>query len=148
MKKINYQAKNSKSGFTLIETFVAITVLVIAVLGPMTLLSRALQEARYVRDVITATYLAQEGVELMIDNRNNGNPFETNEYSCSLKLNQATGYNCDVLSKSNTKTIFKRTISVEEINDKPLQYKITAIVNILQPGFPSKDIVSRSIIFE
>jgi type II secretory pathway pseudopilin PulG len=136
--------RNKKnSGFTLIETFVAITVLVIAVLGPMTLLSRALQNSRYIKDDIIASYLAQEGVELMIDKRNKNAPFNQGDYSCKLYLDAILGYNC----VQGTPSIFTRLVAVEETTPDSKQYKITSTVTRTSPPAPSKSIVSSSIIF-
>jgi len=50
-------------GFTLIETMVAVTLLTVAIVAPMSLASQSLQSAYYARDQITASNLAQEGVE-------------------------------------------------------------------------------------
>jgi len=50
-------------GFTLIETMVAITILTLAVSGPMFTASRAIVAARAASNQLTASYLAQEGVE-------------------------------------------------------------------------------------
>lgn len=58
-------------GFTLIETLVAITVVTLAVAGPLTSATRALVTAQLAREQLTASYLAQEGIEylrLMRDN--------------------------------------------------------------------------------
>ena len=72
---------NTSSGFTLIETFVAITILVIAVVAPMSLVAKSLSVSYYVRDEMTASYLAQEAIETVrnirdstvVDNlKNNG----------------------------------------------------------------------------
>lgn len=49
--------------FTLIETLVAISVLLISLAGPLTLAVQSLNSAYYARDQITAFYLAQEAVE-------------------------------------------------------------------------------------
>lgn len=62
-KKDTKNNKNKESGFTLIETLVAITILVIAIIGPMEIASKSLFSAFYARDEITAYYLAQEGIE-------------------------------------------------------------------------------------
>jgi prepilin-type N-terminal cleavage/methylation domain-containing protein len=51
------------SGFTLIETLVAISLLSIAIVGPMTLTSQSLSGAFFARDQVTAYNLAQEGLE-------------------------------------------------------------------------------------
>lgn len=49
--------------FTLIETMVAVSILALAVVAPMSLASQSLVSAYYARDQITAFYLAQEGIE-------------------------------------------------------------------------------------
>lgn len=51
------------SGFTLIETLVAIAILSVAVTAPLFTADRALVAAEIARDQLTASYLAQEGVE-------------------------------------------------------------------------------------
>lgn len=53
----------SNRGFTLIETFVAISILTISVVAPMTLASKSLSISYYVRDQVTASYLSQEAIE-------------------------------------------------------------------------------------
>ena len=49
--------------FTLIETLVAVSIITIAIVGPMTAANRAIVAAETSRDQLTASYLAQEGVE-------------------------------------------------------------------------------------
>ena len=49
--------------FTLIETLVAISVLLLALTGPLTIAANALNSAYYARDQVIASYLAQEGLE-------------------------------------------------------------------------------------
>lgn len=56
---------NSKKGFTLVETMVAISVLMFAILGPLSIASSGLMNARIARDQVTAFYLAQEGLEFV-----------------------------------------------------------------------------------
>ena len=51
------------SGFTLIETLVAITLLTVAITEPISLTTQSLESAYYARDQITAFYLAQEAIE-------------------------------------------------------------------------------------
>lgn len=50
-------------GFTLVETLVAITVLLMAVTGAYTAAQTGLSSAIYSRDEVVAAYLAQEGIE-------------------------------------------------------------------------------------
>ena len=49
--------------FTLVEALIAVTILTFAVVGPLSTASRALVASQIARDQLTATYLAQEGVE-------------------------------------------------------------------------------------
>lgn len=51
------------TGFTLIETLVAISLLTISVVAPIALTVQSLRAAYYSRDQITAFYLAQEAIE-------------------------------------------------------------------------------------
>ena len=60
---MNTQRHNNKDGFTLIETLIAITVMLIAVVAPMSLAQDGITAARLAQDQIVAFYLAQEGVE-------------------------------------------------------------------------------------
>ncbi len=50
-------------GFTLVETLVAITVMTLIIVGPYTLVQRVLQDSYLSRDQLTASALAQEGME-------------------------------------------------------------------------------------
>lgn len=52
-----------RKGFTLIEALVAVTILVLSVGGPLWSANRALVVAGNSRNRLTATYLAQEGIE-------------------------------------------------------------------------------------
>lgn len=57
--------RSEKAGFTLVETLVAVMLLSIAVVAPMSLASKSLGSAYYARDQITAFYLAQEAIEAL-----------------------------------------------------------------------------------
>lgn len=79
-------------GFTLVETMVAISILMFAILGPLTIASAGLRNSAYARDQITAYYLAQEGVEYVryirdnnyIENeRGNGNGWLSGLENCT-----------------------------------------------------------------
>jgi type II secretory pathway pseudopilin PulG len=53
------------SAFTLLETLVAVAVLLMSLLGPFSIAQQSLKSAYYARDQVTAYYLAQEGIEFV-----------------------------------------------------------------------------------
>lgn len=55
--------KTACSGFTLIETLVAITIMTLAVLAPFQAVERVTSESRLAEDQLIASSLAQEGLE-------------------------------------------------------------------------------------
>lgn len=58
-------------GFTLVETLVAIFIMLIAIVAPLSIASQSLAAARKAKDNVTAFYLAQEGIELARNIRDN-----------------------------------------------------------------------------
>ncbi len=52
-----------KKGFTLVEALVAIAILLLVIIGPMTIAQKGIQNARYAREQMTAIFLAQEAIE-------------------------------------------------------------------------------------
>ena len=61
--QFNYSKNNNVSGFTLIETLVAITVFTFSVLAILSVLASNFSNTNYTKGRTTAIYLAQEGVE-------------------------------------------------------------------------------------
>lgn len=89
-----YKNKKNKKGFSLIETFVAITILLIAVLGPMTLFSSVISDGIFAKNQVTAFYLAQEGLELAIAERNSEGPWWNDTdcaQGCSISYTEQPG---------------------------------------------------------
>jgi type II secretory pathway pseudopilin PulG len=63
--------QQSNAGFTIIETLVAITILMIAIAGPLTVVSKGLTAALYARDQMIGSYLAQDALEFLKNVRDN-----------------------------------------------------------------------------
>lgn len=51
-------------GFSLVETLVAITILLIIIVGPMTVITTTARSTNFSKSQVTAFFLAQEGAEL------------------------------------------------------------------------------------
>ncbi len=60
-----YNLKPKASGFSLLETTIAVAILVSAIVGPLGLASQSIKSASVARNNIIVSNLAQEGLELM-----------------------------------------------------------------------------------
>jgi prepilin-type N-terminal cleavage/methylation domain-containing protein len=137
-------------GFTLIETMVAITVLLVSLAGPLTIATKGLSAAVFARDQITAFYLAQEAVEFIRNRRDefglqaNSTGFASAFSSCFsgvcrvdisnssvtactgscpvLRYNQTTGFYNYV---SGTNSRFTRNISFRSLSSFETEVRVT-----------------------
>lgn len=62
-KNKSHQVLFSSKGFTLIEALVAISIFTMSLLGIMSILANNITNIEYAKQKMTATYLAQEGIE-------------------------------------------------------------------------------------
>lgn len=69
VKRQTSNVKRSSSGFTLVETLIAIAILLTAVVGPISLIGDALHKLYYAKDQMIAINLAQEGIEVVRQRR-------------------------------------------------------------------------------
>ena len=61
--KVGISHQKTSRGFTLIETLVAVSLLAVVIVAPMSLTTQSLSSAYYARDQMTAFHLAQEAIE-------------------------------------------------------------------------------------
>lgn len=90
--------KTFTKGFTLVETLVAITILIIGVLGPLALAARGISDGLFAQNQLTASLLAQEAIETIINRRNSNilvNPQEPfsgiNSETSNVSIDGASG---------------------------------------------------------
>ncbi len=62
----------STKGYSLVESLVAIAILMLSIVGPITIAAKSLQSAQYARQQNTAFFLAQEGISIINTLRNDG----------------------------------------------------------------------------
>ncbi len=98
----------NKRGFTLVESLVAISVLLIGVLGPLVLATRAISDGISTKNKVTASYLAQgelEAIRAMRDyNINIGaSSFWNNNFDFCVNLNNG----CIVKNESSRLSLYK-----------------------------------------
>ncbi|MFT7507731.1 MAG: prepilin-type N-terminal cleavage/methylation domain-containing protein [Acidimicrobiales bacterium] len=70
-------------GYSLVEVLVALSILLLALTGPMVIAMKGLQSSYYAREKVAATYLAQEGIEAFIAMRNDATLAAINANSLS-----------------------------------------------------------------
>ncbi len=142
MSKVNLE---SRSGQLLVESLIAVSLLVIGLFGIFSLLSRSLSLNRLAADSYVATYLAAEGIEVARnildanaiqkkawnDGFSNGD-YEVEYNSVSLTPNQdrflAFSPTTDLYSYSgNLKTRFKRVVRIFLVSSNEI--RVNSIVN-------------------
>ncbi len=70
-QKVKIIHHKEQRAFTLVETLVAVSILLVVVVGPMTIAQKGIQTAYYAGDQTTAIYLAQEAIEYVQRLRDN-----------------------------------------------------------------------------
>lgn len=99
MKKI--YIKNKEQGFTIIETLVAITILMVAIVGPLTVANKGLIASVYARDQMIGSYLAQDAMEFLKNLRDNN---KLNSRAWLTNISDAS-IACTVGSRCNIDTV-------------------------------------------
>lgn len=155
MRNFTHNSSRTK-GFTLIESLVSISILLIAVSGPLTVAARGLISANISRDQVTAYFLALEGLELVRTQRDEnmltGNDWLANLGPCSgsgtcqvqttsgaLNFSLCPSGQCDPLTRTSEgvygyygggaeETTFVRGIQVREVTDDT-EAQVTATVS-------------------
>ncbi len=151
---------NFKKGFSLLEVIVSITVFLAAMIGVIGLLSFNIVNAALLRNRLIAANLAQEGIEVVRNIRDNNflmqevatsTPWDLNlsggsfrvDYksqsllpfsSTPLNFHVSVGlYDYDSVPPSDTVvSIFSRSINIQKINDHEI--KVEAIVTWKERG--------------
>jgi prepilin-type N-terminal cleavage/methylation domain-containing protein len=159
--------------FTLIETMVAVTILTLAIAGPLFTASRAIVAAQNARDQLTASYLAQEGIEyvrMMRDDaylnsynihRNDGvnvsvaawTDFLTSVTQCNATTNPTHACTLDLSGLSSQFCLFRSTCTplylvngvYTQQSDGSVQKHFTRTIQVIAVSASDERIVSTVI---
>ena len=63
--------RTSASGFTLVETLVALTILLLVIAGPMTVAQKGMQNAYFATEQVASIFYAQQAIEAVRERRDN-----------------------------------------------------------------------------
>lgn len=126
-------------GFTLVETLVAITILMIAVIGPISLIGDSIHRAYFSKDQIIAINLAQEGVEAARQVRDTGmlnsSTFTTTPANGDYILDIAKIQTAPFTSCSGCdQTVYLDGSGLYRQNISGTFTQFSRLINIIQPG--------------
>lgn len=95
-------SREKEKGFTLVETLVAIFILVVSITGPMAAAQNSLRSSFLARDQVVAYYLAQESIEY-IKNAKDGLAVQGTDWKTQTPFDSCIGGNmqCDINSLGN-----------------------------------------------
>jgi prepilin-type N-terminal cleavage/methylation domain-containing protein len=129
--------KSYNQGFTIIETLVAITILLISIAGPLTIAQKSLTAATLAKDQVIASYLAQDLMEYIKNTRDNnpifsGAPSSFATQFC-VSITNCTSLRLNTLSdgsyttNAGTPTRFSRfaTINLTNPNEATIRVTVT-----------------------
>ena len=87
MIKFLKQKNKKEKGFTLIETLVALSIFLVSIVGIMTVLSSGLTDINSAKKKMTATFLAQEGIEYVRNIRDTNVLYSSNGWTTDFMGN-------------------------------------------------------------
>lgn len=87
--------QKKSGGFTIIETLVAITVMMIAIAGPLVVATKGLASAQVAKNQMIASYLAQETMEVVKNERSNFNGWLFSAWSAGSGSCNSLSSTCD-----------------------------------------------------
>ena len=99
--------KQQKTGFSLVEVLVAVALLMMALVAPLTIAARGIQAGFYARNKTIAQFLAQEGIEAFVAARNDQviTALHTGgTYSWSWPPQCTSSAGCNIMFSDNTGT--------------------------------------------
>ncbi len=139
MRKIFFKNKSGKTkikprgapGFTLIETLIAIAIFSVSVVALMSVLGSGISDIDRAQAKISATYLAQEGIEYARNLRDNYIFYSS---FTGKTWNDFTALGSAGVSYPSTVSNFTRTITMTVFPSRPDEVEISSTVSYSRAG--------------
>ncbi len=119
--------KQKNSGFTLVETLVAISIFTMSILALLSVLASGISDTGYAKQKMKASYLAQEGIECIRNVRDNYVLYTAVTglgWKDFVALDPNTDITCPFVNDSN----FRRSLSIVDIGSDD-EVKILSMVD-------------------
>ena len=107
--------KQKNTGFTLVETLIAISVFTMSIIALMSVLASGISNTNYAKNKMIATYLAQEGIEYIHNIRDNyvlSDPTGWNDFN--VKIEPCTNGNGCYFNDSSLGDAVMKDIQIAE----------------------------------
>lgn len=111
---MQHTSNTKTDGFTLVETLVAISILMLVIIGPMTVVQKSMHNAYFANEQVTATFLAQQGIEAVRQLRDDealegwddtGSGFDTSGWLQTLNTCEAASGGCGLSGSGRDKVL-------------------------------------------
>lgn len=149
MKLFSSKKNKSNQGFTLLEVLVAVAIFSISVLAMMSVLAQGIASTNYAKRKMVASYLAQEGVEYIRNQRDGyiiASQPNTQAGWESFKTYVANGFTYPIPPADTALVGFTRSVDVQFDVAKPNEVKISASV-VWTHGASNKSVTFSEILF-
>jgi Tfp pilus assembly protein PilV len=113
--------RNTNKGFTIVETLVAVAILMISIAGPLVVANQSLKAAQYSKNQSIATFLAQETIEYIknIKNNNHANGVGlTNWLLTPSNVKNDSGIQLDLSTACKTSSMVAGTNNLCDLDSK------------------------------
>ncbi len=107
----NFGVTPKGGGFTLLETLVALSIFTVSLIGIISILASGISATSYVKQKLTAEYLAQEGIEYARNQRDNAMLYQQSVGGWNSFLHANGDSNDNVNPPQPLDTKFQRTVT-------------------------------------
>jgi len=139
-----FVGSDRKQGFTLIETMVALAIFSVSIVSLIAMTSQGVANVSLAKNKLIASYLAQEGIEVVRNNRDSFGFDSLNPDPLSGDLFYSTDNGYNNISDGSI-TPFKRKVTVNVVGED--EVKVSSEVKWVQGQGPGKSVTYSENLF-